>query len=300
MRKFAYALTGAAALAFALAGAGAASASPVAAASRPHVVISPSSYSETLAGYAGTDNGLKAYNDIRWNVTVPDEPASVPADTIAVGGVLQEFSNIPSPTVGLGLVWDDNSINATTHVCGNGSAISDQWVLEAGATASGAPGAPLPPSSLKPLIAGTSGGKTVLFCVSPGTKYYMEIHDSTLFNEIAYVAGDVEPGNPVGTPSSIAFGPNARFYNFGVGVDTSSGAAASVLQPGTLAGFTRDGLTQLLSPHLKAGGTNDRLTINAENLQEFIGTQDGTSSGAVTLQPGGLSTGSAFSVTAVS
>jgi hypothetical protein len=298
MRKFAYALTGAAALAFALAGAGAASASPVAAASHPHVVINPASYSQYLAGYAGIDNGTKAYNDIRWNVTVPDEPASVPAKKVAVGGVLQEFANLNTgqidPTVGFGLVW--GGVNLGAAVCPSGAA-SDQWVLEEHEelVLTQPAGRPVLPSLLTPLL---DGGN--LICVPAGTRYYSEIHDSTLLNEIAFVAGTVEPGNDLGTGSLTAFGPNFRFHNFGIGVDTTDGATASILQPGTLAGFTRDGLTQLLAPQLKAGGTNGRLTINAENLQEYIGTQDGTSSGAVTLNPSGLSTGSAFSVTAVS
>jgi hypothetical protein len=254
-------------------------------------------YSEYLAGYAGINNGLKAFNDIRWNVTAPDEPATVGAAQVAVGGVLQEFANLAKgqadPTVGLGLVWGGSNLG--TDTCPAGSA-SDQWILEehSETTLTQNAGLPVVPSDLTPIL---NGGN--LICVPAGTKYYMEIHDSTLFNEIAFVAGDVEPGNTLGTGSLTAFGPGMRFYNFGIGVDTSSGAVASELSPGTLASFVRDGLTQLLAPNLSAGGTNDRLTINAENLQQFIGTQDGTSSGAVTLQPSELGTGSSFAVTAV-
>lgn len=294
MRKFAYAITGAAALAFALAGAGAASASPALvhapATSKPFVVVS-STTSENLAGYAGDDNGMKAFNDVRWNVVVPDEPATVTPDTIAVGGVLQEFSNVNSPTVGLGLVWDPFTSTGTCAGESSTANTDDQWVLEEGLDKTGAPGVPLPASALTPIKNASD-----YICVPAGQKYYMEIHDSTLFNEIAFAAGTIEPGNTLGFTGLTAFGPNVRFYNFGIGVDTTSGTDASSLQPGTLAAFTRDGITQLLAPSLKAGGTNDRLTINAENLQEYIGTQDGTSTGAPTLQPSGLSTGSAFSV----
>jgi hypothetical protein len=301
MRKIAYLLGSAAAvLGLTLMGAGAASASAHAPDSvKPKVVVNPASYSQYLAGYAGIDNGTKAYNDIRWNATLPDEPASVPAGKVAVGGVLQDFANLNTgqvdPTVGFGLVW--GGVNLGAAVCPSGSA-SDQWVLEEHEELilTQPAGRPILPSLLTPLL---DGGN--LICVPAGTqRYYSEIHDSTLFNEIAFVAGTLEPGNDLGTGSLTAFGPNFRFHNFGIGVDTTDGATASILQPGTLAGFTRDGLTELLAPQLKAGGTNGRLTINAENLQEYIATQDGTSSGAVALQPSGLSTGSAFSVTAVS
>jgi len=125
----------------------------------------------------------------------------------------------------------------------------------------------------------------------------MEIHDSTLLGTVGFDAGFLEPGNALGVDCPVWF-HGARFYNFGVGVDTTSGAAASDLTPGTLASFTRDGLTVLLQPKLKAGATDDRLTLGAENLQEFLGTQDGTSAGAPTLTPSGLGAGSAFSVTA--
>lgn len=254
-------------------------------------VVGTPAWSQNLAGYAGVNNGLKAFNDVRWNVVAPDEPASVPADTIAVGGVLQAVSNIPSDTVGLGLVWDD-----TVHpgTCADGGAQSDQWTLEEGLTFTGAPGVPLPPANLKPIPDGAG-----IFCVPAGQKYYMEIHDSTFLNEIAFVAGDTEPGNALGFSGLSLFGPNVRFHQFGVGTDTTSGADASLLAGGTLAAFTRDGLTQLLAPQLKAGGTNSRLTLNAENLREYIGTQDGTPSGAVTLQPSPPGVGSAFTVTAI-
>jgi hypothetical protein len=256
-------------------------------------VLPPARYSQYLAGYAGTQNGTKAFNDIRTAVSVPNEH-NVPAGQVAVGIVLQEVSNVPGPTVGLGLVWGGS--NTSSAVCDdNGQLPADQWVLEEGVVTSAAPGVPLPPSSLKPI---PDAGN--LFCIPADTqKYYLEIHDSTLWNQIAFVAGSAEPGDTLGYNDLHLLGPGVRFHNFGVGTDTTSGTAAGLLAAGTESSFTRVGLTQLLAPWLKAGGTNSRLTLNAENLREYIGTADGTSSGAVTLQPSLLGVGSAFTVTAI-
>jgi hypothetical protein len=262
-------------------------------------VFTPSVYSGHLAGYAGFNNGTKAYNDVRWNVVAPDETASsVPADTIAVGGVLQELPNVPSGTVGLGLVWDD-TVNTSGLSCDNGRNIATSWVLEQGTSFTGAPGVPLPPGQLRPIPASAS----TVFCVAPGERYYMEIHDSTLFNKVAFVAGDTEPGNTLGYNANITkfFGPGARFTNFGVGIDaTSAGDTAGLLSHSVFA-FTRDGLTQLLgNVHAVAPGTNSRLTLNSEGLRAYIATATGaapTPVNPVTLAPSGLGTGSAFTVT---
>lgn len=256
-------------------------------------------FSQNLAGYSTIFTGNTAFNDVRADLTVPSEPAN-PAlmDSVAVGVVMQEFANGASdPTIGFGLVWNDQA-HTGGKVCDDGGMPSDQWTLEYSPGGIFEPaGQPVPPAALTP-VTGIGGVANHVFCVPSGTsRFYVEIHDSTLHNTIGFDAGALEPGDVLATVP-CPFGPNVRFHEVGAGVDTTNGTAASDLNVGTLAGFWRDGVTVLLQPGLKAGKTNSRLTLDHFDMREYLGTADGTSSGTPSLTPSGLGIGSSFTVRA--
>jgi hypothetical protein len=254
-------------------------------------------YSQFLAGYSTIFTGNTAFNDVRSDITLPSEPASVAPDSVAVGIVLQQYANSTTDTFGFGAVWaDDVHVNGSAYVCDDGASAADSWVLETGHGFVQA-GTPLQPSSLSPIIDNNSSTPKTVFCLPSGTsRYFLGIYDSTKSNEVSFDAGALEPGDALQVESCTY--ANERYHEAGIGVDTTDGPTASDLTPGTLAGFWRNGLTVLLQPKLKAGKTNSRLTFDAYDMHEFLGTADGTSSGTPSLTPGPLGVGSAFNVTA--
>jgi hypothetical protein len=274
MRKFTWALTGAAALGLALAGAGAASASPAGPATHPHVVVGQA-YTSDLAGYEATGNALKAYNDARGTFTM--EPGS----TSNAAVFLQESSITGGLTVEEALVQGN-----VTNGCP-----TDQWVIEGRTGIVSSPG-PLSITSLHVLPGDT--------CVGAGVPYYMEVHFSTLHQEIAYLAGPNEFNNvnvlaEFSLPSFI----HPTFYAPAIGVHFTATSLPTENTP--QACFTRVGLTQLLSPHAAAGGTNGRLTLNAESTTEVSATVSGlppTVTNPIYLNDTAMATGSAFCVNA--
>ena len=142
-------------------------------------------YSQYLAGFAGGLNGQQTFAAIEDQVTAPDEPASVPANSVAVGIVLQNLTTVASPTVGEALVWKSTS----GGTCADGGSQSDQWTVEYGFDPSGAPGVPLKPSALTPV---PDAGDII--CVPAGQQYYQEIYYSTKLHLINFFAGTREPG----------------------------------------------------------------------------------------------------------
>lgn len=240
-------------------------------AAHPHVVIGQA-YTKDLAGYEVTGNGLKAYNDARATFTM--EPGSTSNSAV----FLQESSILGGFTVEEALVQ-----GTVTNGCP-----TDQWAIEgaAGFTAAG----PLTIGSLNVLPGDT--------CVAAGVPYYLEVHYSTLHNEIAYLAGPNE-FNDVNVlwENPLPFHP--VFYAPAIGVHFTAASLPTENTP--QACWTRVGLTQLLSPHALKGGTNGRLTLNAESTTEVSATVSGgspTVSNPVYLNDTAMGTGSAFCVNA--
>ena len=293
MKKFAYLLAGAVAVVgMALGSAGMASAS-----------TTGTTYSQYLAGYAGANNGLTAYAAAEGTVTLPPEPTTAPADLITGGVVLQQQAGANSPTVGLGYIWNIGVLPVpagySSSACADGGSPADQWVLAWGQSPFAKPGVPLPPSSLTALQYGSTGttpNVALYDCVTPGVPSFFEIYYSTRTDLINLLAGS-EPGVlALQFHAPWLFG--TMLHEFGFGIDTSNGTAASDMQANGVFSFTRDGLTTV-SGHVVGGHANTRITVNAQRLTTYQGTTDGTSAGSPSLLTGPMETGSAFTVTSV-
>ena len=249
-------------------------------------------YSKYLAGYAGGLNGQQTFAAIEDQVTAPDEPASVAADAVAVGIVLQNEVNSPAtPTLGEALVWNDTSHRVPARTA-DSSPTSGRWSTARLSARAVSRSRRLTSSP----ITDSSGD---LICVPAGQQEYQEIYYSTKLHLINFFAGRREPGY---VAYQIHLPPffSTQFYEFGIGVDTTDGVTASSLQPGTLADFTRCGLTSL-SSHAVGAHASPRIDLSGRDLVRYIGTQDGTSSGAVTLlPPAQVQAGQQFTVSAVS
>lgn len=254
-------------------------------------------YSANLAGIATIFTGNTTFNDVRGNTqNLPDFSAMPDSKigTVAHGVILQRWANQSSDTVGLALV---NGTTSTSFTCDNGGNPRNEWILESG-RANELPGHAIPPSMLS-FIFNDASGTNQLICVEPHTpNYYLEIHDSTLFNTIGFDAGYIEPGDNVLTETCTF--PDERFHEAGVGIDTTDSSGAAAIPTGSVFHFNREGLTVLLNPNLAASPTNGRLTFDSFNIREFIGTEFGNApsvSNPVTLSPTiPLGAGSAFSI----
>jgi hypothetical protein len=272
MRKFAYLLVGL----LGSVGLAAAFALPASAATaaHPHVVIGQA-YTQDLAGYEVTGNGLKAYNDARATFTM--EPGSTSNSAV----FLQESS------ITGGITFEEALVQGNvTNGCP-----TDQWVIEGSGGILTAPG-PLDIADLHVLPGDT--------CVAAGVPYYLEVHYSTLHNEVAFLAGANEFNN-VNVLSEFSLPPfiHPVFYAPAIGVHFTASSLPTENTP--QACWTRVGLTQLLNPHALKGGTNGRLTLNAESTTEVSATVNGgppTVSNPVYLNDSPMGTGSAFCVNA--
>jgi hypothetical protein len=263
---------------------------PAAGASNTPGTVIPS---EFLAGYAGANNGLTSIAAAEGTTTMPNEPDTVPADSVAEGVALQEATGGSStPTVGQYYVWDD-TVHSPGLTCENGAARSDSWVLEAQVTSlSTAPGKPIQPADLIPL---PFTGQVV--CVTPGTPAFDEVYYSTRADSITLLYG-TEPGS-ISFQFAAPWPHGTMLHEYIFGVSTATGAVASDLAQGHLASFTRDGITTVTG-HVVGGHANPRQEMDSLNINEIIGTADGTVNGAPTLTPSSLvgAVGAAFTVTA--
>lgn len=228
-----------------------------------------------LAGYQVAGNGLRAYNDARATFT------EAPSSTSNAAVYLQESAITGGFTAELARV-----IN--TAACpGPGNA-----QIEAGTGTAAAPG-PLPAGALS---ATPLGG--VVICVPAGQPWYMEVHYSTFLRTAAFVGGPSEFGN-TNTLGQVGVG----FHLFrapALGAHyTSLPVLPSVSTPQV--SLSRVGLTLLLDPTARRGGTNGRIGFASQSLTEVVATATGgpvTVANRAYLIPSGFGAGSSFSVTA--
>jgi hypothetical protein len=261
----------AACMAAALIGAGPALAAPAAVVSAAYT--GPVTSGSSLAGYQVFGNGLDAFNDARATFT---EAAGTSSNSAVY---LQAQANTGGLTAELALVHG-------TPACPGAAS-----QLEAGVAAAAAPG----PLALAALT--TSLGPVT--CVPDGTPFYLEIHYSTLLRTVAFVAGPSEFGD-ANTLASVPVG----FAEFRSPADGAHYTATALpVEDAPQLSVTRVGVTRLLDPAARRGGTDSRLTLNALSTQRVEATVDGgapTVGSPVFLQATPMGTGSAFAVTAAS
>ena len=226
-----------------------------------------------LAGYQVAGNGLRAYNDVRATIT------EAPGSTSNAAVYLQESAGTGGYTAELALVRG-------TPAC------PGMYQLLAGTGTAAAPG-PLPAAALS--TAGLGGTVT---CVPAGQPYYLEVHYSTWLRTAAFVAGRNEFGdtNVLGQ-AGVGF---REFRAPALGAHyTSLPVLPSVAAPQV--SLTRVGLTLLLDPTARRGGTNGRIGFASQSLTEVVATATGgpvTVANRAYLIPSGFGAGSSFSVTA--
>lgn len=229
---------------------------------------------QDVAGYQVAGNGLQAYNDMRATVTIPA------GSTSNAAVYLQETVNTGGYTAELALVAS--------------AACPGERQVEAGAGTVTAPG-PLALTSL-----GTADIGGTVACVPLGTPWYLEVHYSTLLRTVAFVTGASEFGN-VNTLGQVSAGFR-EFRAPAIGAHyTALPALPDVATP--QASFTRAGLTRLLDPTARRGGTDGRLTLASQSLTDVVATVSGgpvTVGNPAYLQPSGFGAGSGFTVTASS
>ena len=232
-------------------------------------------FTQDLAGYQVNGNGSTAYNEVRGTVQIPAGSTSNAAI------YLQENAFSGGLTAELALVKG-----------GNGC-LANQWGLEAGVGSNAAPG-PLTLVSLTTPVPDHS-------CINAGGSEYLEVHYSTLLRQVVFVAGPNEFGDTNVLNTVQLYGLHI-FHSPAVGVHyTALPALPTVSTP--QASFTRDGLTRLLSPAARRGGTNDRLNLASQSTLEVEATPSGaapTVSNPVFLNTSGFGSGGSFSVTASS
>lgn len=226
-----------------------------------------------LAGYQVAGNGLHAYNDVRATFTEAATSTSNAAvylqESVTAGGFTAELAEVRG-----------------TAAC------PGAFELQAGTGTVAAPG-PLPAASLS---TGPLGGAVI--CVPAGQPFYLDVHYSTLLRTAAFVAGPNEFGN-TNTLGQVVIGFRL-FRAPALGAHyTSLPVLPSVSAPQV--SLTRVGLTQLLAPTARRGGTNGRITFASQSLTEVVATPSGgpvTVANRAYLVPSGFGAGSSFSVTA--
>jgi len=226
-----------------------------------------------LAGYQVAGNGLRAYNDARATFT------EAPGSTSNAAVYLQESVNTGGFTAELALVRG-------TAAC------PGMYELQAGTGTVAAPG-PLPAAALS--TAGLGGTVT---CVPAGQPYYLEVHYSTLLRTAAFVAGRSEFGDTNTLGQVVAGFRLFRAPALGAHY-TSLPVLPSVSAPQV--SLTRVGLTLLLDPTARRGGTSGRIGFASQSLTEVVATPSGgpvTVANRAYLVPSGFGAGSSFSVVA--
>lgn len=216
------------------------------AAAAPNGIVAVSATGD-LAGFQVSGNGLTAYNDAR--ATLTEAPGSTSNSAV----YLQESANAGGFTAELAEVR-------------NTPACPGAFQLEAGTGTVAAPG-PLPVASL-----GTTDLGGSVICIPAGQPFYGEAHYSTLLRTVAFVAGPNEFGN-TNTLGQVGVGFHVfRAPAFG-GHYTSLPVLPSVAAPQMT--LTRVGLTLLLQPTARRGGTNSRITFASQSLNEVVATPSG-------------------------
>jgi hypothetical protein len=177
-------------------------------------------------------------------------------------------------------------------VLGGGTCPADEWAVEGGLGTTTAPG-PLALVSLHQLPGS--------FCVAAGGSFYLDLYYSTLRRQIDFRGGLAEFTNTNVLESD--FVGLRVFRDPSVGVHYT--AALPTVDQSQFC-FTRDGLTKLNHPLLRAGSTNSRLnlaSVNANDVQALV-TADGppdhpTAGDPVFLRASaGYGTGGSFCVAA--
>lgn len=231
---------------------------------------------QNLAGYQVAGNGLRAYNDVRATFT------EAAASTSNAAVYLQESATTGGFTAELALVRN-------TAACPGATA----YQVEAGTGTVAQPG-PLPAAALStaPL------GGTVI-CVAAGQPFYLEVHYSTFLRTAAFVGGVNEFTN-TNTLGQVPVGFHV-FRAPALGAHYTALPVLPVVSTPQIS-LTRVGLTLLLDPAARRGGTNSRITFASQSLTEVVATLTG---GPVTIgNPAYLvpsatfGPGSSFAVTA--
>jgi hypothetical protein len=225
-------------------------------------------YSEFLAGHVLQGNGPQAYEAVWGGTTVPDEPSTVPANSIAVGIAMGQNVSVGGAVYGEALVWD-----STAGTCGASS-----WTLEGGNFTSVTTPMPVPISDMSPLV---EFGDDV--CIAPGGYLWLKLQQSTSHGVMSFIAGPSEHDNDVLLQDH---GVHEHFLAPAEGVTTTSGADAATLALGTLVSFDTWAVTDLASHAVGAHAVNKNAL--AFNYGTFTGTETGgvpSVSNPVTLTP---------------
>ena len=227
---------------------------PASAAAAPQGVVRAAATAD-VAGFQVAGNGLAgAYNDVR--ATFTEQAGS----TSNAAAYLQESSTTGGFTAELALVRGTAACPGATS-----------YQVEAGTGTVATPG-PLPTASL-----GTAAIGGTVICVQAGQPWYLEVHYSTLLRTVAFVAGPNEF-----TDTDVLGQVPAGFRIFrspALGAHyTALPTLPAVATPQI--GLTRVGLTLLLQPTARRGGTNGRITFASQSLTEVFATPTG---GPVTI-----------------
>lgn len=278
-----------AALAGALAIAGTASAAT--ALPHPAGVIGGTVYTQTLAGYAGGSNGNVHSDDARATVTLPSQAetgAPIGVDHLVIGIAQQQSEVAASDTFGIGWVWD-----SSLTVSGTGCLASQYTLAYTGSAFTENPGTPVPPASLTPAqrfdpVTSTFGP----VCANGGSTSYLELQYNSKTHQEHYFEGRAWNQKTLFDMDYAGYEP---MIQVGVGVSTTTGAAAGALNLGSVASFTNARVTERTGKHANK-------PLDALNLLLYEGTLSGGAPSVVnplTLTTTAITpAGSSFSVVA--
>jgi hypothetical protein len=246
-------------------------------------VVGPPVTSNHLGGYAGAKANVHL-NENRSNTTLPDLTGSgVTADRIGSGVTIQQGPG-GGETLAAAWVWNDTSSGCS----------STQWALEEGAQSEPSQ-TPIPPAGgLTPIMVGSPLHG---ICANGGATAFIGVHWSTARRQFAVLYAPIEANNVTIFEEFVSF--HGNFLEAGTGVTTTDGVNAAALPSGKVFGYTRNGLTEPAGFNF-GGKAGTRVTLNAFNLTQFLGTESGgakTPSNPATLQPSAPGVGSAFTVT---